>query len=588
MNSQSALTAPVADAWLSLQCQIIPGISRAAVFPQPTSSQAPVATAAWPEGSEVSAGMHSAAGRSLAKQQPVVSRQQQSAANEDVQLNIACPILIDGNVLGAIAVETTGADQQQQKAVLQLLKWGGMWLQLIMRADSGTDILDATALHVLTTALQQPDFHTSSTAIATEAALALQAERVSIGMCKGAGVKLAAISSCASFDPRANLVRDIEVAMAESLGQNATLQYPSSTPEGSEAQARLCANQGSSACFTLPLLNAGQPVGAVTIEYRGDDIAASGEHMQSIATAVGPFLRLKQQAEPSLVASLSHSVRATLHKASGGGRTRGKFVSFACALALGLLVLVPADYRVASDAVLEGSIQRAVVAPMDGFIKIAGVRPGDTVTEGQILGALDDQELKLERLRWDGQRTQLLREHREALASRERSQIGILNSQIAQAEAQLELLDAQLERTELVAPFAGIITSGDLSQKMGAPVERGNILFTVAPLNSYRVVLSVNEQDISELSEGQAGELVLASQPDRVLSVSVKSITPVSTAEDGRNFFRVEAELQGAVDSLRPGMQGVAKINVGSRNQLWIWTHKLVEWLQLSFWSWLG
>ena len=51
--------------------------------------------------------------------------------------------------------------------------------------------------------------------------------------------------------------------------------------------------------------------------------------------------------------------------------------------------------------------------------------------------------------------------------------------------------------------------------------------------------------------------------PRRKVSTHTTKITPVSTAKDGRNLFRVEAELGAHADErLRPGMEGVAKIEV--------------------------
>ena len=61
---------------------------------------------------------------------------------------------------------------------------------------------------------------------------------------------------------------------------------------------------------------------------------------------------------------------------------------------------------------------------------------------------------------------------------------------------------------------------------------------------------------------------------------------PVSIARDGRNHFRVEARIETAPAGLHPGMGGYAKLDGGERSRLWIWTHRLVEWLTLRTWTW--
>ena len=119
-------------------------------------------------------------------------------------------------------------------------------------------------------------------------------------------------------------------------------------------------------------------------------------------------------------------------------------------------------------------------------------------------------------------------------------------------------------------------------------MEQGKLLFEVAPLADFRVVLQVDDRDMVQLAKGQRGELVLSSLPHSALPISVTAITPVATQRDGRNVFRVEAQLDGAnAARLRPGMEGIGKVTVGQRSLLWIWTHNFTEWLQLSLWNWM-
>jgi hypothetical protein len=137
------------------------------------------------------------------------------------------------------------------------------------------------------------------------------------------------------------------------------------------------------------------------------------------------------------------------------------------------------------------------------------------------------------------------------------------------------------------APFDGVIVSGDLSQALGSPVEKGKVLFEVAPLDQYRVILQVGERDITYVHEGETGTLTLTGLPAQPLDFHVTKVTPVANSEDGRNFFRTEAALNDARLPVRPGMEGVAKIDAGRRGLLWIWTHPLIDWARLLLWKWL-
>ena len=65
-------------------------------------------------------------------------------------------------------------------------------------------------------------------------------------------------------------------------------------------------------------------------------------------------------------------------------------------------------------------------------------------------------------------------------------------------------------------------------------------------------------------------------------------LTSVTAAEEGKNTFRVEAALdRDSAQALRPGMEGIAKVDIDRRPRLWTWTRGLRDWLTLFWWKWL-
>jgi RND family efflux transporter MFP subunit len=445
---------------------------------------------------------------------------------------------------------------------------------------------------LIATSLHHDRFQEAATAVVTELAGILGCERVTIGFLRGKHSQARALSHSATFGKKGNLIRSIEATMDEAIDQHATVVFPA--PEGgalqvTRAHAELAKQQGDGSVCTIPLNEGERLLGAMVLERPADEPfdERTIRLCEHIASLLGPLLDVKRKDDRWLISKAADSGVTLLKKLLGPRHVGLKLGVLTTVLLLLFFIFTEGNYRVTADARLEGTVQRAVAVSIAGYLVEANVRAGDIVKAGDILFSIDDRDLRLERLKWTSQKLQSSREYSEAVADHDRAKARILSAQIEQAEAEIALLDEELERTRVKAPFDGFVVSGDLSQSLGSPVERGDVMFELAPLDSYRVILKVDERDIDDVAVNQIGLLALSSAPEQALPITVEKITPLSTAEEGQNYFRVEARLDGDISSmLRPGMEGVGKINIEQRKLIWIWTYKITHWVRMFFWSW--
>lgn len=577
--------------WLDIQCRAFDRVVRGVVVLRSSEAATFAPVALWPEGIQGHPKLAAVVESALAQRHVAVQGAKRGAQRQE-PVFIAHPILVDDQLYGAVALEVEGRNEAALRELVQRLGWGIGWLEALARRKTFTSKARlVTVLELIATSLNHDRFQAAATAVATELATMLACERVSIGFLKGRHIYLKALSHSAAFGKKTNLIRALEGAMDEAADQLATVIYPARKDgpfQVTRAHAELAREHGAAAVCTIPLTAGGAVLGALVLERpSGEEFdARTVELCEHAALLVGPVLDVKRREDRWLAEKAVDSMSTYARQLVGPRHVALKLWTSAFVLVALFLAFVEGDYQVTADAALEGTVQRAVAAALPGYIVEAGARAGDVVRKGDLLAALDDRDLRLERLKWVSQRSQRSSEYREALAGHNRARARVLGAQLEQAEAQIALIEEQLARTRILAPFDAIVVKGDLSQSLGAPVERGNVLFELAPLDAYRVIMKVDERDITEIAVGQGGNLALSSMPHDPLPLEVEKITPVSVVEEGRNFFRVEARVKGGIDKLRPGMEGVGKIQVERRKLGWIWTHKIVHWLRMWVWSW--
>lgn len=576
--------------WLALQCRMIGSVVRAVVLfgPPDTGPFNPVAT--WPEEGGDQADLMGVADRALKERRGV------GFALSNRRYHAAYPFIFGERLHGVIGMELGGEPDLDLRTVMRQLQWGAAWIEALRlreacsAGEAGQDRTSVT-LDLAATAVDEVRFRAAAMSVVTEMAMRLDCDRVSVGFVTSGNAEISAISHTAKIGGRMNLVRMIGAAMDEAIDQG-TLQHYSLIEGANDrvllAHAELSRVHGAGAILTIPFMVEGEFLGAFTFERPSGmnfDMPTI-ELCECAAALVGPILDEKRRNDSLLIVKAAASCKRQLQRLFGPQYWGRKLAAAVLMALVAFFSFAHADYRVVAESTIEGKTRRTLIAPIDGYVDAEHARAGDVVSENQVLATLDVTDLSLERLRWIATRQQRLLERDKALASRDRAQVKVVDAQIAQADAQIKLVEQKIRRATVRAPFDGFVLLGDLSQSVGGSVERGEVLFEVAPLNAYRLVLNVDERDVTEVEPGQTGSLVLSSLPNEPLAFRVLRLTPVSEARDGGNFFEVEAELLEESPALRPGMQGFGKILIDRRRLIWIWTHSLFEWLRLSVWSW--
>ena len=148
----------------------------------------------------------------------------------------------------------------------------------------------------------------------------------------------------------------------------------------------------------------------------------------------------------------------------------------------------------------------AIASDAAGKIVSLNFKIGDYVTQGTVLAKVDDTYKRLSyesallnynKYKEDKERYKILRQG-EAVSDNQLREIEIA---FENASIQLENAKKQLNDTKIVAPFSGYITSKNT--EIGAFVGIGTPIAGIADISQLKVVLSVSESDIYNLSSGQ-------------------------------------------------------------------------------------
>ncbi len=574
--------------WLTTLCTNLQETKAAVFFSAGNSDEQPSPLATWPSNlTSHSAFSHIA----TSAQQPSNATFSTLVSQDDGRAYdfFAYPVAVQQGISGVVAFQFERLPPERQQAVADFLSKSEKTLAIAVLKQQQPDDFYAAIVSLLVTCYEQKTYPNALIRLATVLTRTLSCERVAIGEFQRYHSKVVAISNSAQFDDRANLMQIIADAMDEAIEQDKAITFPNpQTATVQRAHEALARKFGTGAILTLPMVVDGNVFGAITLlRGAGNPFDAKTKRFCEQAIALlTPVLALKKADEEPLLKKIAKVLSCQIKQFFGIKYLKLKLIFTGLAAAIAASALLQGDFRVTADAILEGKTQRAVTAPITGYVLSASVRAGDTVRKGDIMAQLDDAELKLELSKLSGQLQKYRREYREALSLNDLVKVRVINAQTDQASAALDLAKQQLQQIALKAPYDGFVIEGDLSQLLGSPIERGETLFKIAPLEGYRIILKVSERLISYVKPGQKGTLALASMPESRLNLTVQKITAVAKTEDGENIFRVEANLDHAPALLRPGMEGIGKINAGEASFLWIWTHELTDWLRLWLWSW--
>lgn len=251
-------------------------------------------------------------------------------------------------------------------------------------------------------------------------------------------------------------------------------------------------------------------------------------------------------------------------------------------LILALIVYVaPVRNVFASPPAQESVIASAVIVPAQvsqlGFttsalVKEVLVKEGDQVRAGDVLVVLDVPELQFavtaaEAALHSAQANAELQRYKRVKDRRNGKVffdvlppeiIAIADVKVVQAQAALEIAQATLAQSTLVAPYDGIVASVNITP--GEFIQEGQVVVTLATLNNLQIeTTDLSERDITKVKIGATATISIESLNENV-SGEVIGISPIADTLGGDVVFKVTIALDDQIDGLLWGM--TAEVNI--------------------------
>lgn len=413
---------------------------------------------------------------------------------------------------------------------------------------------------------------------------------------KSQHTELIAISHIERFEKTSPLVQEFEKAAQEVLVVDRIVEVPQNALDANADTSNIPpshlaltqALQAPAGLLGIPVRDqSGQTQAVVFCLPEGKMLPPKDiNQLLLMLELVLPKLQASRQASMGWLRRWQTAMLPHLQQLLGPGQPWLKFWSVLTTIVVLILLLGRYPYSVEATAQLTTDSTRILTSQNDGRLLDVLVDMGDWVKSDQVLSRMDTVELRQQELEIRSEMQRYQAEEEKARAAGALADLQVSHFKREQAQARLKRVLYLLEQAEIKAPFEGVVVEGERRNLLGSSVRRGDKLFRVAKVENLYVVLQVPERDVRDVFNQPNGRLVLLSQPGKEIHFRIANFVPMAQVkgEEG-NQFLIKAVITDPVqDWWRPGMTGLAKVDVGSRNIGWILLHRVIDTLRLKFW----
>ena len=224
--------------------------------------------------------------------------------------------------------------------------------------------------------------------------------------------------------------------------------------------------------------------------------------------------------------------------------------------------------------------QTQLATQVSGQVVAVMARPGDAVSEGDVLLQLDTESLRIQLDQQtstaEATRAQLVLAESQLSRTTDliargltaasgieqvQSSADALRANLAALEGQVEAARIALQNATLKAPMDGIISERNVST--GQTVQQGATLFTIVDLATLELNASAPVGSSAQLARGQAVSVSVEGLPGQTFAGVVDRINPIAMA--GTRTIPVYIVLENEQDLLRGGMFATGQIVIAER-----------------------
>ncbi len=159
--------------------------------------------------------------------------------------------------------------------------------------------------------------------------------------------------------------------------------------------------------------------------------------------------------------------------------------------------------------------------------------------KGDLLATLDDSELKTKLASSQADKASYLKQADIAHRDNKLAEAQMYQAQADKSQAEMDELQLKIDESRLTAKNDGTIFTGDLKQRVGAPLKTGDVLFEIGQREKLRAELSMaEEEDVARIQKGQRGQFAASAFPQYKIPFTVTRIDPVAQVVNQKVYFQ--------------------------------------------------